>query len=302
MSLSLTILPIALAIALGWAARASGLIKADLWPGIEALSFKLLIPAILINSIAKTDLSPSRIGAFAIALLLTIGIAGVLVLVAGRVLNVPGPTRSTYFQGTIRYNGFIGLAAADLIIGPAGLSLIAVSMAVLIPVINVAVIIAMAILCGGSTGPRRLLRSVLTNPLVLGSCGGVAINLMFGGLPVWLDDLTEIVGRAALGVGLLAVGAGMSLNRMMHVSARVVVACLLRPFVVTAIFLAIAVALGLSLNEMLGGILVFSVPAAANGYIVARLMGGDADTYADMLAWQTILCLFAIPFYAALVT
>ena len=51
-----------------------------------------------------------------------------------------------------------------------------------------------------------------------------------------------------------------------------------------------------------GGILVFAVPAATNGFIVARMMGGDAATYADMLAWQTLLCLIAIPFYAALVT
>ncbi|MDF0597236.1 AEC family transporter [Psychromarinibacter halotolerans] len=302
MSLALTILPIALAIALGWAARASGLIKADLWPGIEALSFKLLIPAILIHSIATTDLSPSRIGGFAAALLLTILIGGLVVLVGGRLLRVPGPTRSTYFQGTIRYNGFIGLAAADLLIGPAGLSLIAVSMAVLIPVINVVTIIVMAVLCGGSTGPRRLLRSVATNPLVIGSCGGVAVNLLFGGLPVWLDEATQIVGRAALGVGLLAVGAGVSLKRMLHVSPRVVAACAMRPFMITAIFLGLAMLLGLSETEMLGGILVFAVPAATNGFIVARMMGGDAATYADMLAWQTLLCLIAIPFYAALVT
>ena len=43
-----------------------------------------------------------------------------------------------------------------------------------------------------------------------------------------------------------------------------------------------------------------AVPAASNGYIVARAMGGDAELYADMLAWQTLLSMVAIPAYLAL--
>ena len=39
-----------------------------------------------------------------------------------------------------------------------------------------------------------------------------------------------------------------------------------------------------------------ATPTAANGYIVARQMGGDADLYADILTWQTVLAVLSIPF------
>jgi predicted permease len=47
--------------------------------------------------------------------------------------------------------------------------------------------------------------------------------------------------------------------------------------------------------------LVLSVPAASNGYIVAKQMGGNAELYADILSWQTILSMFALPFYVTVV-
>ncbi|MEZ5912796.1 MAG: hypothetical protein R3D84_11700 [Paracoccaceae bacterium] len=38
-------------------------------------------------------------------------------------------------------------------------------------------------------------------------------------------------------------------------------------------------------------------PDATNGYVVAREMGGDADLYADILVWQTVLALLSLPFW-----
>jgi predicted permease len=51
----------------------------------------------------------------------------------------------------------------------------------------------------------------------------------------------------------------------------------------------------------LAGVLIFAVPAAANGYVVAQRMGGDADLYADILTWQTILSLGLLPLLAFIV-
>ncbi|WP_172292629.1 AEC family transporter [Pseudoruegeria sp. HB172150] len=301
MDLALTILPIALAIALGWAARASGLVREQHWPGVEELSFKLLIPAILIHSIAGADLSLSRIGAFAVALVMTVAVGGAIALSLRLVLAIPNASLSTLYQTAIRFNGFISLAAAALLMGNTGLSLIAVAMAVLIPVVNVLNIIVLAVLCGGGASPVRIVKTVVTNPLVIGGFIGIAVN-QAGGLPHWADETLEIVGRAALAVGLLAVGAGIQLKRLMDFSFLVVLGLILRPLVVPALYVGIAWLLDLSSEETLAGILIFAVPAASNGYIVAKAMGGDAPLYADLLAWQTLLCLIAIPAYSVLVT
>ena len=56
-----------------------------------------------------------------------------------------------------------------------------------------------------------------------------------------------------------------------------------------------ATGFGLEQKEVLIGIIVLVGPAASNGYILAKKMGGDADFYADILAWQTILSMLMLP-------
>ncbi len=301
MSLFLTILPIAIAIAMGWAARATGLVRDQDWPGIEALSFRVLIPVILIHAIAGADLSLSRVSGFGAALLLTVAALGLAALALGRLLpGLSSATASTLFQTATRFHGFIALAAADLLLGLEGLELLAVAMALLVPVINVANIAALAVLLSGAATPGRVVRAVASNPLVIGCALGLAANAA-GGLPPGFGDAIDIVGRAALGVGLLAVGAGIRPARLLHLSAPVVAGAALRPVLAPALFLALAALFGLPPAQTLAGLLVFAVPAAANGYIVAKAMGGDADLYADLMAWQTLLSMAAIPAYAALI-
>ena len=304
MSLALAILPIALAFLAGWTAKATGLLKAEHWSGIELLSFRILIPAILIHSIATADLSSDRIGPLAGALVCMVIAAGILGLSVRLILpakKLSSSSLSTIFQTTTRWNAFISLSAAELLGGPEVLLLIAVGMSVLIPLINVSNILVLAWLCSGTTGPRRVLKVVVTNPLVIGCAIGLALNAAPFDLPEPIYETLDIIGRAALGIGLLVVGAGISWGRLRRLTAPTIIGALLRPVVVPLVFLALAAAFGLNANETLAGLLITAVPAASNGYVVARAMGGDTELYADILVFQTLLSMLAIPLYASLI-
>ena len=75
----------------------------------------------------------------------------------------------------------------------------------------------------------------------------------------------------------------------------------MRPLIMPFVFLALASLFGLPAQETLAGVLVATVPAATNGYVVARTMGGDAELYADISVYQTFLSMIAIPVYAAFI-
>lgn len=304
MTLALAILPIALAFLAGWTAKATGLLKTEHWAGIELLSFRILIPAILISAISSADLSSDRLGPLAIALVGVVVIGGLLSLAVRFILaedKLSSASLSTLFQTTTRWNAFISLSAAELLGGSEVLLLIAVGMSVLIPLINVGNILVLAWLCSGTTGPRRILKTLVTNPLIIGCAIGLALNAAPFDLPQPLAETLDIIGRAALGIGLLVVGAGISWQRLGRLTAPVLIGALLRPFVLPVIFLGLANLLALSPVETLAGLLVMAVPAATNGYVVARNMGGDTELYADILVYQTLLSMIAIPLYAALV-
>lgn len=304
MSIAFAILPIALAFLAGWTAKATGLLKTEHWSGIELLSFRILIPAILISSIATADLSSDRIGPLAGALVSMVIAAGLLGLSVRLILparKLSSASLSTIFQTTTRWNAFISLSAAELLGGPEVLLLIAVGMSVLIPLINVSNILVLAWLCSGTTGPRRIVKTVVTNPLVIGCAIGLALNAAPFDLPRPIYETLDIIGRAALGIGLLVVGAGISWGRLKRLTAPIMIGALLRPVVVPLAFLVLAGAFGLSPTETLAGLLITTVPAATNGYVVARAMGGDTELYADILVFQTLLSMVAIPFYASFI-
>ena len=140
------------------------------------------------------------------------------------------------------------------------------------------------------------------NPLVQACAIGIAINLSGLSLPDFALQTLDLVGRAALGVGILAIGAGVNAERLFQRSTAMMFGVVFRMTSGPIIFLAVATKFGLGVTEVLIGIIILVGPAASNGYILAKKMGGDANLYADILAWQTILSMLTLPLFILAIT
>lgn len=296
MSATAAILPIALLVALGYLARRSGLVPTSAWSGIELGCYRILFPAIMLISVYRAELDWSRIGPFAMALLAAIGIAGLASFVLKAVLSLPNQQFTTLFATSTRWNAFVSLAMAAQMMGSKGTALISVAMAFLIPAVNLTNIVVLAIWgsAGGSIG--RMLRAIATNPLILGCGAGLALNLLDVPIPPPVVQALDMLGASAIPASLLIVGAGIQIDRLWSVRPALWLGVGIKLLALPAIFWMLGRHLGLAPDLMLAGLIATSVPTAANGYIVARQMGGDADLYADILTWQTLLAVVSIPF------
>jgi predicted permease len=301
MSIALSVFPLLLIIASGYALAKSGIIPRGNWGAIETLSFRGLIPATLILAISRSDLSFERFGGFGMALvgtlavLITLGLA--LRLLSCEKLNNPAFT--SLFQSGVRWNAFVALAAAEQFL-TGGMAVMAVAIAVLIPLINVTCIVVLASFGPSKASVSKVLNTLARNPLVQACLIGLTLNLTEISLPQMLQETMDMIGRGALGVGLLAVGAGISLRRLQRLDWRVCLGAFIRPFFASSIFVVFGTLLGLPAIQVFAGVLVFAAPAAANGYIVAKQMGGDADLYVDIMTWQVVLSLLILPVWAAI--
>jgi predicted permease len=303
MALTLSVLPIILAIASGYILVVTRILPAERWGGIQVLSFRLLIPVFLIKAIVASELSLAKFGPLVLNLVLSLALAGLFVFALRWIVNrehLPDPAFTTLFQGTTRCNFYISLAAAEQLIGAEGLTLIAVALACLVPLINVVNIVVLSIFGTGQARISSIALALAKNPLIQGCVLGLAINLSGFTLPEAVFQAVEIIGRAALGVGLLAIGAGMELSRLLKKAPLMWLGTILRLGLCPGLFILLAHLSELSPTQMLAGVLVLAVPAAPNGYIVAKQMGGDADLYADVLIWQTVLSMLLLPALALL--
>ncbi len=295
-----SILPIFAIIMLGFALRKCNFVPGEHWRIIEELCFWLFFPALLAETLIKADLASIELGPFTFTLLATITSVGTLALALWPLLKKNWGTKrsqfSTIFQTTTRWHGFIALAIVLKLYSSDGGALIAVALAVLVPILQISSIL---VLLAFSSHQRidlwQVLKTLLTNPIIWGVITGLSINLIK--IPVYEPIMTilDLLGRAALGTSLLAIGAGLSMRAALKPSRELWVG-LIGKLVATPIIMA-GWAIFFEVSSLAFSILMIcaAVPTAMNGYLLAKKMGGDAQLYAAISTVQTVLSFMTIP-------
>ena len=285
-TLLISLTSVFLVILAGYAAKRFDLVPESAWRGFEAVSYNILIPALVIHTLAFSRLG----GADVLPLALTVVVAALImagILLGSRralaTAGVDGPAFTSVFQGAVRWQTFIALAVAGQQFGAPGVALIAVLIATLIPVVNILTVLAMSRFARGE--PFVLGKTLITlakNPFIWSCAVGLAFNPLAGFIPSPVAGFVEITGRGALAAGLLVAGAGLEFSRLARPNAAHYVAVGLKLIGMPALVFALGMLFGLSGMAFNVAMIAASVPTAAASYILARQMGGDAPLMAEI--------------------
>jgi malonate transporter and related proteins len=270
---------------------------AEFWAAMEKMVYFVLFPALLVNSIVKTRL------AFAVAgPTMAVAVSAVLVAIALAFSSQwwlkPNPLRfASGVQCGFRFNSYVALAMSQSIAGEAGVALCALVMGVTVPVANLAAVYPLAKHSG-----NNFLKEVLKNPLILATTAGLLANAGGLVLPLPVSLTLGKMGAAALALGLIAVGAGLQLERQsaqhdwpFTLWIQFVKSVALPSF---ALFMAHKLQLGLLERSV---ITVFAaVPTASTCYILANRMGGDGPYVAFLITLSVLISIVGLPFWLSL--
>ncbi len=294
------LIPIFFVIAIGYFLRTIRFAPEEAWRLVERIVYFVLFPALLMHTIAEADFSSFEILPLAVALLAMLGVVILFLTFLRRTIGarigLVGAAYSSVFQGSLRWNGFVALAAVGALRGNEGIAIAALAIAVLVPTLNVLSVMILARHANQSSSDwRTILRIISRNPLILGALAGVILNVTEIGLPGPLLPTMQLMGRAALTLGLLAVGAGLDLRAVRDIKGLVFLACGLKliatPFLVYFFCLALQIE-GLP-REV--AIMCATVPTASSSYILARQLGGDANLMAAIITATTLVAIVSMP-------
>ncbi|MCG6656576.1 AEC family transporter [Halomonas campisalis] len=273
----------------------------DFWPQLERLIYFLLFPAMLVSTLATADVAQVPVGRLALVLLGAMLALGTLLWALRRWLALEAAAFTSVFQGALRFNTYVGVAGAAALHGAHGATVAAVAVALLVPVVNV--LCVASFIAAGTLGPSSLgqsLAALLRNPLILACLLGIALNLSGIGLPGWSEATVELLGRAALPLGLVAVGVALRPRALMRLDRGVWSANLVKLVLMPTLVLALALALGLDAVSRDVALLFAALPTATSAYILARQLGGDAELMAALITGQTLLAMATLPLWLQL--
>ncbi len=289
------LLPVFVLIVVGYAFQYYAFPSAEFWGLAARITYFAFFPALLINRLATAQLADVQFGALVLAVSGPVLLVSGLLLALRRVLSVSGPGFTSIFQGSIRFNTYVGLAVVGALLGNDGVALAAVMMAFLIPLVNVLSVTALTRYAAHTAADwRGVLLSLAQNPLILACLLGIALNMLGLGLPLGSGAVLEIFSRAALPMGLLTVGAGLNLGAARAALLPVVVASGLKLLLLPALTLIACHLLGLSEMATIVAVVFAALPTATSAYILAQELGGDMPLMAAILTIQTVLAVLTM--------
>jgi malonate transporter and related proteins len=300
------LLPVFLLIVLGFILKRSLMRLDTQWHGLERLTYYVLFPTLLIQTLVKADLSNVPVAGVGGALLLS-ALAMSLLCLALRPLfsrlDIDGPAFTSIFQGATRWQTYVALAVSSNLFGATGLALASVAMVAIIPLVNVLSVWVLAQYASPKKQSiRAVVMTVVKNPLIWACAIGIAVNVTQLPLPKIWHDVAEALGRSSLGIGLLVTGAGLHLEGLFRPSLAASVAVFLKLVLMPVFCIALALWFGISGSSLVIVAVCSAVPTSSSAYVMARQMGGDAPLLAQIITLQTILAAITMPVVIALVT
>ncbi len=289
------IAPVFVLIVAGWGFKRTRFPGNEFWAPAERLSYYVLLPALVIHSLATADLAGLQIERLAATGLSLIAVMTALCLILRLVIDIDGPGYTSLMQGAVRLNAYLGFAIAAAFFGPAGVTVTAVFIAFMMPTVNVISIGVLAVFgSGGKPGWWRIPVQIVTNPLIIACALGAAINMLGLPQPAWAMGVLAILGKAALPLALLCVGAGLDLAPGKTRHGIILIACVLKLAVMPAVAWALGDLFGLTGLGLAVTMMMAATPASPATYVLARQLGGDAELMAGIITAETALSVVSL--------
>lgn len=300
-----TLAPVFLIILLGAILQKIDFLNPQLSRQNNRLVYWIALPCLLFNKTAQAEIAGDS--ALKISSVLILGAISCMILayLISGLLHLPGASTGAFVQASFRGNlAYIGLpvvsyalsefSAHNSVIGSLNgeqiQSLAILSFAPLVPFYNALAVFA---LVTGSNQTQQswlsLVRSIITNPLLLACALGLSWGFLGLPLPLALSKTLQTIGQMALPLALLGIGVSLATTKVRGTITIPTVAAFIKVVFAPILGLLLANWLGLSNIERAIALLYLACPTAIASYIMAQQLGGDEVITSNSIVLSTLL-------------
>lgn len=314
------ILPIILLILLGYGLGRRGFLSEAFLKNGNKLTFRVLLPVTLfvnVYNIESFDRINWPVVVYCVAMVCGIFLLGLCTLTrATRVPQRKGVLLQCFFRSNF---AIIGLPLAAALGSGEALAVTSVISAFTIPVFNILGVVALTVYTGDQGGkkqsPRSVIRSICTNPMILGTLLGLlALGLRwvqtarFGevvfslqrDLPFLYSALSQIKA-ATTPFALLVLGGQFTFSALRGMGKEIALGTLSRVVVAPLIGIGAAALLSrytdwirFGVDEYPALVALFGSPVAVSSAIMAGEMGNDEQLATQLVVWTSLVSVVTV--------
>ena len=301
MNLIEILIPLYLLISLGFIFKHYGFPTKDFWSGLERLIYYVLFPALLFVALLKAPINTTLLNDIVLVVLFPVLLLSSTQWLGFLSPSISSATFTSMYQGAVRVNTMIALVLAPWLAPVNGLAIMAIFILIMIPLNNVVSVIVLNHY--GEVKQKNKggwWKGIVYNPLILACIAGLAFNMVGVDLPKSLIDTADFLGKSALPLVLLSVGAGLTLGSIFKNKIAIILSSSVKLIILPVSIWGVCILLEVNAETAKMAIIFGALPTATSGYILAKQMGGNADAMAQIISFQTILAAFTLPIFLAI--
>lgn len=307
--------PIIIQMALGYFLKRAGVLTAEFLKKANRICYLVFLPVLLFKNVydvkSISNIDPAFLIFACSAILIVFAVCAVYV----RFCIKEPDERGALLQCSFRSNyAIIGVPLATSLYGSAGAAAASLMSAFSIPIFNVLAIVSLSMFKGKGTkvNVKKVIKEIVTNPLIIGIAVGVVFLAvreiltangsdfrLFGEWNAaeetqtynFLGEALKSVAQVATPLSLVVLGGQFEFSAVKDLAKYITVGVALRNFIVPAVCLTAAYFVFPDMKGEYAAtfIALFASPVAVSSAILAMEMENDEVLAGQLVVWTTVI-------------
>jgi len=206
--------------------------------------------------------------------------------------------RGAMIQALYRSNYVLmGFPIAVNLFGKGNITAVAIIMMLVVPFYNISAVILFETFRGGKVDVRKMIRRIMTNPIIDGGIAAFIVMALGIKLPSAVEMTVTSLSDATSPIAMILLGAALNIKGFKSDRTRILVCTLGKLVVFPAFGIAGAVLLGITGVQLIAVTLMVAAPVALASYAMASSMGGNGELAGELVVITTICSCFTIPMF-----
>ena len=262
---------------------------------MNAAIFKVFLPALIFYNLYNSSIDDVKDIGTALYAAGVILCAFLLSCVIVSIVEKDNAKRGAMVQGMCRSNFVIfGVPLCVSICGEGIAGKISVAVAIVVPLLNVLSVIVLEFFRGGKPSLKKMLKGVITNPLIIASILGIIVLISGIKLPTLVEKSVGDVAKIATPLALILLGASVNLSSVKGNHKQLIIAVSGKLVIIPLAGISIAALLGMRGGDIALLIAALASPTAVSSYPMALQMESDGELAAQIVAFNTSICIVTV--------